>query len=85
MIVYYKDTNGLTMRMDPNKKPIAIILTEGDKFNISHMGHQTIYCVYPDDRDPKEIEAWLKAVKEDEATANLDIYDQSKENPLPFP
>ncbi len=68
MIVYYKDTNGLTVRMDPNNKPIAIILTEDDKFNVHHMSpDHSIYCAYPDDLDPDDVKAWLKAVKEGEA------------------
>lgn len=68
MIVYYKDANGLTMRMDPNNKPIAIILTDDDKFNVHHMSpDNSIYCAYPDDLDPDDVKAWLKFIKASEA------------------
>ena len=48
---------------DSNDKPIMLILSEEDKFNISNMGEQTKYCSFPENINTNDI---IKFMKEDE-------------------
>jgi hypothetical protein len=65
MIIYYRNEAGLTMRMNPEDMPVAIVLSDEDKKNITHIapGNDT-YCVYPDTLSWKDIKEWLAMVKE---------------------
>lgn len=64
MIVYYRDIHGMTLRLDPNIKPVAIVLTDDDKFNVHHMSpDHSVYCAYPDSLDPDDVKTWLKFIK----------------------
>ena len=48
-------------------QPVMVILTDGDKYNISHMAADaTRYAVFPDDLDWSDEEklAWMKSNKE---------------------
>lgn len=48
---------------DSELEPIMLILSEEDKYNISHMAPEaTKYCSYPDKEDltPETIEAWME-------------------------
>lgn len=47
---------------DGEDEPVMVILTEKDKENIINMADEgTRYCCAPDNSDPKEIEAWMRA------------------------
>jgi len=46
---------------DAEDTPIMVELTQTDKSNISNMKTDAFkYCSYPDEQDPKVIEAWMK-------------------------
>lgn len=67
MVIYYK-SHGLTLRLDPEKDPVAIVLNDKDKYNIKHMAEDNdTYCVYPDTIPPKDIKDWLEIVRNLEA------------------
>jgi hypothetical protein len=63
MIVYFKK-DGITMRLDPEALPVAIVLTDSDKFNVSHMSpDHSVYCAYPDTMSEQEAKAFIKDIK----------------------
>jgi hypothetical protein len=65
VVIYYKNKAGLTMRMDPEDMPVAIVLSDEDRKNITNMAPDAdTYCVYPDTETPKDIKEWLDIVKE---------------------
>ena len=46
---------------DSETGPVMVILSDQDKFNISHMAADaTKYCAYPDTCEPTEISKWMK-------------------------
>lgn len=72
MVIYYKNEAGLTMRMDPEDMPVAIVLSDEDRKNIIHMAPDAdTYCVYPDSNSPKDIKDWLGLIKELEKGHNV--------------
>ena len=64
MIVYHEDQLENTIRLDPELRPIAIVLSDKDKENIANMARDAdTYCVYPDTMSQEDISVWLKFVK----------------------
>ncbi len=64
MVIYYRNEAGLTMRMNPEDMPVAIVLSDEDKKNITNMAPDAdTYCVYPDTETPKDIKEWLALIK----------------------
>lgn len=50
---------------DGDQEPVMVILTEGEKKQISEMGEAKKYCVYPDTKEwikdnYKKIKAWMR-------------------------
>jgi len=46
---------------DSNLEPILLILSDEDKFNITHMEPKAYYyCSYPSGTDPDAIRKWME-------------------------
>ena len=46
---------------DPNQEPVMVELTKADQENIANMHPDAkMYCAYPDDMTPEQVEEWMK-------------------------
>lgn len=59
-----------TLVFDGEQVPIVIELTPEEKELIANMGDQTMFCVYPENCDPKDI---LRFMKEGEVECSTNV------------